>query len=139
MRSEGLAHSIGLLILRLTGLVMLRAHGLDKLRAFPAAAAEFADPIGLGPSLSMALVTFAEAFCAAAVAIGLLTRWAAVPLVINMSVIVFIAHGADPFGKKLLPILYLLVYSGLLFLGAGRLSVDHFLKQRLPERFARYL
>ena len=59
----------------------------------------FADPLGLGGQLSLGLASFAEFFCAIAVAIGLLTRLASVPVIILFTVAFFIIHGDDPFGE----------------------------------------
>ena len=47
---------------------------------------KFGDPIGLGSTLSLALVTTPEFICALLIILGLGTRLAAVPVVISMSV-----------------------------------------------------
>jgi len=117
--------NVGLLILRVsTGLIMLFAHGWGKLINFSTIAPQFADPIGVGPTVSLALAVFAEVFCAVAVIIGLKTRWAVVPLVITMIVAVGIVHGSDPWGKKELGIMYMISFLVLFFTGPGKYSVD---------------
>jgi putative oxidoreductase len=116
---------IVLLMMRLfVGSVML-THGIPKLIQLAGAAEiHFADPIGLGEVLSFYLVVFAEAFCSILVIIGLATRLAAIPLIINMSVIVYIVQAGDPFGRKELPIFYLITYIFLFILGSGKYSLD---------------
>ena len=117
--------SIGLLVLRLgTGGFLLFGHGLGKLLTFSQKAATFADPIGLGPVVSFALVVFAEFFCSIAIMLGLTTRLAAIPIVIFGLVAVFVQHAADPFGDKELALLYLVPALALAFTGAGRFSID---------------
>lgn len=117
--------NVGLLILRVsTGLIMLFAHGWGKLIGFSDKAAVFADPIGLGPTVSLALAVFAEVFCAVAVVIGLKTRWAVVPLIITMVVAVGIVHANDPWAVKELGIMYLISFLVLFFTGPGKYSVD---------------
>lgn len=117
--------NVGLLILRVsTGLIMLFAHGWGKLINFSTIAPQFADPIGVGPTVSLALAVFAEVFCAVAVIIGLKTRWAVVPLVITMIVAVGIVHASDPWGKKELGIMYMISFLALFFTGPGKYSVD---------------
>src|SRR5688572_5562640 len=88
----------GLLVLRLgAGLFLAFGHGLAKLTGFADKAAAFADPIGLGPTVSLALVVFAEFFCALAVAAGLLTRLAALPVIFTMGVAAIAVHWSDGF------------------------------------------
>jgi putative oxidoreductase len=114
-----------LLLLRLAaGGIMFWQHGLPKFLDFGAKAEAFRDPIGIGSWGSLALITFAEVFCALLVALGLWTRAALLPLIIGMVVVVFIVHGDDPFSKQEMGTLYLLAYLTLFLTGAGRYSVD---------------
>jgi putative oxidoreductase len=43
-------------------------------------------------------------------------------------------HAADPFGKKELPLMYLLFFFGFLILGAGKYSVDHLIGGKSKRR-----
>ncbi len=123
--------SIGLLVLRLgTGGFLLFGHGLAKFLHFSQKAATFADPIGLGPVVSFALVVFAEFFCSITLMLGLATRLAAIPIVIFGLVAAFVQHGSDPFGDRELALLYLVPALALAFTGAGRFSLDAGLKPR---------
>lgn len=147
-RQRDILNSTGLLILRVGICGYMLTHGWSKLQMLLAGQFEqFGDPIGLGNRASLALVTFAEFFCALAVILGLATRLAAVPLVIAMGVAAFVAHGADPwtmeqgfnlfFAKKTeMPLskepalLYLIPFLTLAFTGPGKFSIDGFLWPR---------
>lgn len=116
--------SLGLLVLRLwLGLAMFLNHGLDKLAHFEAPAAKFPDPLGLGATPGLALVTFAETAGAVLLALGLLTRFAALTLVIDLAVAVFMVHKAASGGGEL-AFVYLAGYVALLIGGGGKFSVD---------------
>ncbi len=122
-----------LLLLRLAfGGLMLINHGWGKMnKLFGEEAIKFADPFGLGMEATLGLTVFAEVLCAGLLVFGLFTRWAAIPLVITMLVAIFIIHGADPFGKKEMAILYLIPYIAIMMKGAGRYSLDYLLGNRL--------
>lgn len=115
---------LGLLILRLVGGGAMLTHGLPKLQKILAGNYQFADPIGLGPELSLFLVTFAEVVCAVLIIVGLLTKLAALPLIIDMAVAFFIVHQADPFGDKEITLVFLGIFLTLFLTGPGRYSLD---------------
>ena len=119
------ALAFALLVLRVgAGSLMLVKHGFDKLTHFANLAPKFADPFHIGSTTSLALVIFAEFFCAAFVVIGLFTRLACIPLVIAMSVALFSAHQGDFFGKGEAAGLFLIVFFVLLLAGPGKVSLD---------------
>lgn len=121
---EGLL-SLGLLVLRLgVGGMLLYGHGWAKLMAFAERAPKFADPIGLGPVVSFTLVVFAEVFCSTAVALGLGTRLAAVPIVIFSIVAAFVQNGSGTFDDKELALIYGVPMLALVFTGGGSYSLD---------------
>ncbi len=99
-------------------------HGIPKVKKILSGDLGFGDPIGLGPEVSLVLVAFAEAVCGLLVILGLGTRWATIPLIFAMAVAAFIAHGADPFGTKEKPLLFLVAFIVLLLTGSGRYSLD---------------
>jgi putative oxidoreductase len=80
--------------------------------------------LGLGSTVSLTLVIFAEFFCSMFLILGLFTRLAAIPLIIATCVMVFKAHNSDVFGDGETAALYLTGYIVLLLVGAGRVSVD---------------
>lgn len=123
-KMNGKYGDLALLILRLqVGLLML-THGYPKLTNFSDRMNQFADPFGLGPTVSLALVVFAEFFCSILLIIGWKVRLAVIPLMITMLVVIFYANWDDPFGRKELPLMYLLTYLVLFITGAGKYSVD---------------
>ena len=122
------AFSFAMLVLRLgAGSLMLMNHGFDKLMHFSSKASRFSDPFGIGSTTSLAMVTFAEFFCAAFIILGLFTRLACIPLIIAMSVAVYYAHGGSFSGKGELPALFLTAFITLLFAGPGKVSIDRFI------------
>lgn len=122
--------SLSLLVLRVgTGSFML-THGYPKLLKLLAGNFQFADPFGLGPGISLGMAAFAEFFCSILLILGLGTRLATIPLIVTMSVAAFVAHGADPFARKEMALLYLVSFIVLLFSGAGKFSVDRLIGRR---------
>lgn len=109
---------------------MLMAHGFGKLTNFSQIAPNFPNPLGLGSTLSLALVTGAEFFGAIFLALGFLTRWASFSLLFTMLVAAFIVHAPDPFKAKELAVLYALFFLFFTFSGAGKYSLDAILKNK---------
>ncbi|KPQ19391.1 MAG: putative oxidoreductase [Algoriphagus marincola HL-49] len=121
---QTLEKNLALLIIRLGAGGMMLTHGIPKINRLMADEVKFADPFGLGPTVSLALATFAEVGCAILVMIGFKVRLAAIPLIITMLTAAFYAHWDDPFGKKELPLLYLICFLALLIQGGGNISID---------------
>ncbi|MFG0263190.1 MAG: DoxX family protein [Novipirellula sp. JB048] len=116
--------STGLLILRVGIGVLMLVHGIAKVKGFGELAEQFPDPIGLGSRLSLILAIGAEVGCSLLLIVGFATRLALLPLVITMSVALFIVHQEDPWKVKELAATFLLVYLSLLVTGPGRFSID---------------
>ncbi len=116
--------NVAMLLLRFGVGVLMINHGYDKLIHFSAMKADFMNFLGLGNSISLTLVVFAEFFCSLFIIIGLFTRLSVVPLIITMAVALFMVFKGDVFGKGELPALYLAAYVVLLLLGPGKISVD---------------
>jgi putative oxidoreductase len=115
---------IWLIFLRIGVAVLMWTHGIPKFMRLLEGDTGFGDPIGLGSTLSFILVVFSEAICSLLILLGLATRLAVIPLIISSSVAAFVAHADDPFGKKELLLLYILIYLTLLVMGGGKYSVD---------------
>lgn len=145
-RRQDLGQAIGLLILRLGFGSYLMTHGVGKLQML-LDGKEFADPIGLGPGLSLVLITLAELLAPILVILGLGTRFAALLPVGGMAVAVFVAHANDPWtageGARLFreglaaraaskepAMLFLIGFLALVFTGAGRFSLDAAIRAR---------
>lgn len=100
-------------------------HGIPKvMRLFSGNEIKFADPFGLGPIVSLVLAASAEVICAVLIMVGFKTRFAVVPLIITMLTAAFYAHWNDPFARKELPLLYAVIFIGLLLTGPGKYSLD---------------
>ncbi len=125
--------SVGLLIIRVTvGLTMALLHGWPKLANFSERTETFADPLGLGSTVSLVLAMGAEFFCSLLLVVGLFSRAAAVPLLFTMFVIVFLVQaGNDLAGtSRELALVFGFCYLTLIFTGPGRFSLDHLLMKR---------
>lgn len=125
MSSGPLSQDLGLLILRLLSGSVLLTHGYPKFQKILQGDLKFGNPLGLGEVPSLYLSTLAEFLCAILIIIGLYTRVALIPLMINMSVAFFIVHSADVFGIKELALLFLGMFIVLFLTGPGRYSVDN--------------
>ena len=79
-----------LMLLRVVFGALMMMHGYHKLLNIISGQVEFADPIGIGESLSLYLTVFAEFFCSILLILGLMTRLALIPLMITMLVALFI-------------------------------------------------
>ena len=120
-----------LLFLRLFIGGMMLSHGWAKLASFSTLSATFPDPLGVGSTLSLLLILFAEVGCSCLLIFGLMTRLATLPLMFGMLMAFFVIHGADPFAVRELPLLYLGVYVFLLWGGACLLYTSF---PYLPDR-----
>lgn len=117
-----------LLILRLAVGIFMLTHGWDKfLKLFGDGPIKFADPIGVGETVSLVLTVFAEVFCSVFLIVGFTTRLAVVPLLITMFVIVFIVKSDKEFGDFELPALYLVIYIVIAIAGAGKYALDNWI------------
>ncbi|HYH14133.1 MAG TPA: DoxX family protein [Flavisolibacter sp.] len=140
LRVDPASHAthIALLIARVATAVLMQPHGLPKFGMLAADPVEFADPFGLGATPSLLLSIFAEVVCSFFILIGLGTRLAVIPLIINMLVALIYVHGTDPFYKMELPLHFLMIYIVLLFTGSGKYSVDYLLQRREAKPGYRY-
>jgi len=125
--------SLGLLVGRVMfGLIMAFAHGMGKVPP-PQGLIDGVTAMGLPlPGLMAWAAGLAEFAGGILIAVGLFTRPAAVLWIVTMLVAAFIAHGADPFQKKELALLYLSFAVIVLALGGGKFSLDNLLKNKLP-------
>ena len=124
----------GLLMLRLSiGCFMFIGHGLPKLIHFDEMFHTFADPLHISHEASYILVVFAEALCSILIILGLWTRLALLPLLIDMLVIAVLVDLHQPWNKVEFALLYFVAYTTLFVTGAGRYSLDYRLFERWTE------
>lgn len=115
----------GVLLLRLGVGAMMLAHGIPKLGMLLSGNwAAFQDPLGIGSFLSLLMCVGAEFGCSILIFLGLFTRLAALVLIINMSVALFLVLGLSGWGTQELAAIYLLIYLTLFYTGPGKFSLD---------------
>lgn len=124
LRSTALDVDLGALLIRLLLGGLMVYHGWQKINMYDSIVPRFKDYIGIGSTLSLNLVIFAEFFCGILLILGLFTRLAVLPILFAMGVVVFIAHAPDPFMKKELPLVFLFLSVAVFVMGSGRYSLD---------------
>jgi putative oxidoreductase len=118
------AFNIGTFILRASlGLLMCINHGFGKITNFNELSQTFFDPFHIGHKWSLMLSIFAELFAAMLLVLGLFSRIAALILVINMAVAVYMLRHAG-LKQSEDAIIYLAGFFILLLIGPGKYSVD---------------
>ena len=129
---------VGLLGIRLLLAYEFGIAGLEKLNGdnwFADIQSDFPFPFSVVPvDLSWFLATWTELIGAAALVVGLGTRFWAVSLLIPDLVAWVSVHGANGYnvcdnGYKL-PLMYALMLIPLVLSGPGRLSIDHWIRTR---------
>ncbi len=121
---------IAVLLLRVGIAALMLSHGIPKMLALFSGNVQFPALFGLSAELSLTLAVFAEVICSLFILMGLGSRLATVPLIITMLVAIFSIHGADPFEKQELAVMYLLPYIVLFITGSGKYSIDYLLQRR---------
>ena len=131
------AYSVLILVVRIFFGIMFLTHGYDKLMAHATMADIFADPFGIGSTISFWMVVFAEVVCALALIFGIVQRIVLIPMIISMAVAFFVVHGGAPFATKELAFVYLMIFVLLYITGPGKYSFDAIIGNYiLPEREA---
>ena len=120
-----MSQDIGLLFLRVScGLLMAFGHGWSKVVKVVSGDFSFPDPLGIGAAPSLVLAALSEFVFALLVALGVKTRWMAVPVTITMLVAAFVQHFDDPWGKKEFALLYAIPFAMLIITDGGKFSLD---------------
>ena len=77
------------------------------------------------------LAILAEVVCAAAVAVGLFTRIAAIPCALTMFVAAFMHHSGGSWGpERELALVYMVGFISIALIGSGAFSADSFRKNK---------
>jgi putative oxidoreductase len=123
---------VGLLVLRVASGLMMATHGYGKIvedgrmEKFTGGVAEMGFP---APGLFAWLAALSELVGGICLALGLGTRVSAALIAGTMFVAAFIRHGADPFAKKELALLYLAVMIFFALYGGGKWAVERIFKK----------
>jgi len=116
--------NVAMLILRVVLGLILVSHGYSKLVKFPGLKDKFMNFLQLGSTTSLVLIIFAEFFCGILIILGMFTRLAAIPIIIGMAVVFFVASNAHLFAEGERGGMYLAAAIALLLVGPGKVSVD---------------
>ncbi len=113
-----------MLVLRIFTGLLLASHGYAKLIKFSTLKYKFMNFLHLGSTVSLALIIFAELVCGILLILGLFTRFACIPVIIGMGVVVFVASHGDIFGNGERGMIYLAAAVTIFLCGPGKISVD---------------
>lgn len=129
--TPSLPSDIALTIMRVVaGLSMAFAHGIKKTpppEAFIGGVEALGFPL---PTFFAWAAALSELVGGILLAMGLLTRPAALMVAATVGVAFFIRHGQDPFGDKELALTYLIISITFVINGSGRFGLDRFLRGR---------
>lgn len=122
----GFGGDLAVLLLRLTtGLTLALLHGVTAIRDFQNGNYDYPDPLNLGGKFSLLLMGIINEFVfGMMLALGLLTRLAALALTLGFSIAYFIHHSNDSFRDLQLPMMYLSASACVLLAGPGKFSLD---------------
>ena len=131
---ESRTYSTLVLIIRILFGFLFLSHGYAKLMQHASMADLFADPFGLGSTLSFWMVVFAEVVCSFALIFGILQRVVLIPMTITMAVAFFVVHGGDAFAARELSFIYFIVFIILFITGPGEFSFDSIIGKHLIDK-----
>jgi len=117
----------------MAALPLFLKHGTEKLFRFQHMTQHFPDPLHIGVVPSLLFATLSDGICSLLILVGLATRWAALVCFINIFVALVFVHHFMIFGPQgdhgELMLLYLAAMAMLFLGGAGKLSVDGWMKK----------
>lgn len=133
--------SLGIFLIRVIIGVLMAFLGYEKLIHFnEMAASDFwtknVSFLGMSGSIALGLTVFAEFFCSLLLTIGLFTRLSLIPLIICMGYIVVsiaqfaVLESGDHGTNVNSAFVYLVIYIGLFFTGAGKYSLDYMIGKK---------
>lgn len=118
------ATDLGLLYLRIgASLVVMIIHGLPKLRHFTSEAAVIEDPFHLGKTLTICFAIFAEVVCPLFVIAGLVTRFAALPLMVLTAIALVRVHPEWTPQQAQFAWMLLILFGTIAIAGPGRYTL----------------
>jgi putative oxidoreductase len=119
--------NIGIFLLRVTlGILMCIHHGIPKIYHFSEWQNTFFNFMNLGSRWSLVLSILAEAFASAFLVLGLFSRIAAILLLIDLGVAIFVYQIHQPIVRYEDALLFFAGFLLILLVGPGKISVDSF-------------
>lgn len=123
-----LVNNWALLIFRvLLALELFRVHGLKKFRLENGVKEHVPNPLGLPDKVNGLIATFSDTVVPFLVMLGIGTRLVILPTIGVTAIGYFVVHRYDNIEVRDVPYMYTLSLLFLLVLGAGTISVDHYL------------
>lgn len=118
------------LFLRVGFGIIMMGHGWSKIQNFDQYSQKFMNFLGLGSSVSLSLVIFAEFVCSILLVVGLFTRLATIPLIFTTLMIMNV-HDWDVIWQSdhELVLALFLAYIVILINGPGKYSLDNALSK----------
>lgn len=127
-KATPLVQDIWLLILRVTASGAMLTHGIPKFLNLTKGNFAFPDPFGIGSEPSLILAISAEFICSILVALGILTRWATIPIILTMVTAIFFIHRGASFSEMELAVMYLLAFASISIFGSGNFAIGRLIK-----------
>lgn len=131
--SNSLYHIVLLWFRVLLSVEMIYAHGLKKIGIGVAEAEQVPNPLHFPEAINNALAVSANILFPILVILGFFTRLAVLPILALTLTGYFVLHFHDAPLVKDAPFMYSLSYLLILFLGAGRYSLDHYLFKKFSR------
>lgn len=117
----------------LLSLEMIYAHGLKKIGVGVAVAEKVPNPLHLPEVINNAFAISANIFFPILVVFGLFTRLSVLPILAVTLTGYFVLHFDDAPLVKDTPFMFSLSYLVVLFLGAGKYSLDNYLFKKISK------
>jgi putative oxidoreductase len=118
------AFNLSMFVLRVVSGALIIPYGYAKLIHFADKKDSFINFMGIGSTLSLSFVIFAEFFCGMFIILGLFTRLTIIPLLISMSVVLFKVDHGNIFGKDEHAVFFLASFIVIFLCGPGKASAD---------------
>lgn len=115
----------------LLSIELFRVHGLKKFKANDGKPEVVPDPLHLPPKLNALVATFSDTIAPILVVAGVATRLVVLPVIGVTAIGYFVVHRKDKMEIRDVPYMYTLCFLFLLCIGAGNISIDHYLYTHL--------
>ena len=122
--APNVAMHAGLLFLRVAGSALLIAvHGLPKVLHYGQELPRIEDPFHIGAAPTLLLAILSETICPLLIALGVLTRLAALPIIATLLVAMLVVHPDWSLAEGQFGWMLLIIFTTVLIAGPGRFSL----------------